>query len=182
MTHQLPVHLLVTIGIVAGGAACSRPGQDAQPAAKTNTAAPAPSDVSPAPVPQSVVLNGCLQEGTRGAYILTELNEPKHPDSSKPGVIAQERTDAARHAYRLLSTRETDLSKLVGKQVNVEGKETQEQVPPVAEATTGNAGAKNGKTTRIKQDDLAKVQVDSIRALGKPCGRSTHRKAKSKRT
>jgi hypothetical protein len=183
MTRGLPLHLLVIVGMGVGIAGCSRAQQEAPPQTTANTAV-VPAETKPAPVEQPVVLNGCLQEGTRGAYILTQLSEPKHPDSSKRGVVAQERADAARHAYRLLSTRETNLSKLVGEQVRIEGKETHgtDAIQPVAADPSSAPNKKADTNHRIKQDDLASVQVDSISPLGKSCGGSTHRKARAKRT
>jgi hypothetical protein len=182
MTHPLPVHLLVILGIGAGIASCSRARQDASH--ETRNIAVAPVDTKTSPVEQRVVLNGCLQEGIRNAYILTELDEPEHPDSSKAGVIAREKADALRHTYRLLSTRETNLSKLVGKQVRVEGTETtgSEALPQAAADISGGSSKKADTNTRVKQDDLPQVQVDSISPLGKACGGSTPRKARAKRT
>ncbi len=186
MTHPLPVHLLLALGLSAAIPACSRSRPDIAHDTKT-TVPSATAETKPAPVAQPVVLNGCLQKGTRGVYILTELSEPKHRDSSKQGVIERERTDAARHAYRLISVRESDLSKLVGKEVRVQGIETQASdlnPPPAAAATAGEPAshiADATGATRITQQDLAKVQVDSIRTMGRGCGGSTHRKTGAKR-
>jgi len=182
MTHQLSVHLLLVVGIGAMAPACSRAQQEAPPEQKANSA-PAAAETKAAPVPQRVVVNGCLQEGTRGSYIVTELSEPAHPDSSKPGVIAQERREAAARAYRVLSVHDTDLSKLVGKQVRVEGTEirTSDLVPPAApDGQAKNRTDANAKD-RIKIEDLATVQADSIESLAKSCGKSSPRKGRSKR-
>jgi hypothetical protein len=161
MTHQLPIYLLLTLGLGAGASACSRARSDTAYDTKTNVPSAATEAKTPS-APQSVALDGCLQQGSRGVYILTELNEPDHPDSSKQGVVARERTDAAQHAYRLLSDRDTDLSKLVGKEVQVQGVETRaSDLNPPADATS---------VTQIKQQDLARVQIDSIRTVGNSCG------------
>jgi hypothetical protein len=171
------MHLLLALGLGACVFACSRAAQSTAENAKPVVAA----ENKPAAVSEPVILNGCLQEGTHGAYILTELNEPKNPDTAKGDAIAQERVDAARHAYHLLSVREIDLSRLVGKQVRVEGKQMQAAEPALSSGGTAGPADENEDPTEIRQRDLAKVQVDAIRSLGKSCGGSTDRKTGSKR-
>jgi len=136
-----------------------------------------------------VTLTGCLQQGNHGAYILTELNEPSTPDSSNPGVVASERTAAAEHAYRLSSTaHDTDLAKLVGNKVRVEGTETQaSEVPAVRnegrDATGSTSTDRADKATaaeRIQQGDLAQVEVNAVQKVADACGGRTDKGRQSR--
>src|SRR3954454_16152963 len=67
VTHQFSIPLLAAFSLCAAVSACSR----SQPDKAPETKAEAPSatvETTPPPVPKQVVLNGCLQEGTRGIY------------------------------------------------------------------------------------------------------------------
>jgi hypothetical protein len=126
-------------------------------------------------------LTGCLQEGKHGTYILTELNRPKRPDSSNPSVIEREELAAAEHAYRLASSEEQDLAKLLGRKVHVEGAVTKRSdlgasnnaqgglrsVGTAGQANEAKAGASDDR--QIEESDLAKVEVSSVREVAKAC-------------
>jgi hypothetical protein len=129
---------------------------------------------------QSVSLTGCLQEGSRGTYILTDLNRPKQPDTSSPVVVAREKLAAAEEAYVLSSHTKTDLSGLVGDRVHVEGtlaspSDLLGTQPKAGGESVGTAGAmgevkaiESGRV--IKEKDLAKVDVVALRKIADTCG------------
>jgi hypothetical protein len=129
---------------------------------------------------QPVSLTGCLQEGDRGTYILTELNRPKQPDSRNPKVIAEDKLAAAEEAYVLSSPTATDMSKLVGNRVHVEGtlaraSDLSSTQPNHDRKSVGTAGD-SGELTAIesghviKEHDLAKVDVTSLQKVANACG------------
>ncbi len=153
----------------------------------TPAAAPPIAEAKPAPVTEPISLIGCLQEGHGGTYILTTLNEPKHPDSSKPSVVASERLKAAEKAYRLSARETTDLSKLVGTRVRVEGTVSKPSELLARNAagveSTGTAGHEAGTASaarKIEQDDLAKVDVSSVQKVAATCGSRARGKHHSK--
>ncbi len=183
--------LLLAAMVAAGLAApaCNR----ADVKSKTETPAPAqasnptPAATKPTPPPQ-VKLTGCLQQGTHGTYILTALNRPAQPHSSDPSVVAREDLAAASHAYRLSASSDKNLSKLVGRTIQVDGTVTQPSdlgpsTTPSA-GTVGTAGDGTRPASRasgrhhIDQGDLAKVEVSSVTEIANVCGK----RAKARRT
>ncbi len=139
---------------------------------------------------ERVSLIGCLQEGQRGAYILTELNSPAHPDSSNPSVVEHERVAAAENAYRLTSSPANVLSKLVGRRVRVDGtlaKPSDLVASNAADRVTGTAGRNHEAKAvesgqKITQSDLAEVNVSSVKKLANTCGTQAARsRLRSKR-
>lgn len=166
----------VAVGFTAG---CNRDHQQTTilPHAAVSEPAPIPP---PTAQPEHVTLTGCLQEGKAGAYILTELNEPSQPDSSKPAVVAQEKLAAAEVAYRLLSNDHQMLAELVGSRVRIQGNVTRPSDLMADNNTnrghsTGTAGQsdeikaiESGRI--IRQHDLAQVDVSSIEQIANACG------------
>ena len=166
--------LAVVLGLATLG--CNRASRPAASQAPPASTAPV-AETKPAPVTEPISLIGCLQEGHGGTYILTELNEPKHPDSSKPSVVASERLRAAEQAYRLSARDTTDLSKLVGTRVRVDGTVSKASDLVARNASsaesTGTAGHEAGTASSartIDQDDLAKVDVSSVQKVAATCG------------
>jgi hypothetical protein len=159
--------------------ACDRNNRETASAQTTRSTAAAVASTAAAKT-QPVSLTGCLQEGNRGTYILTELNRPKQPDSSNPTVIAGDKLAAAEEAYVLSSKTETDMSKLVGNRVHVEGtlaraSDLSSKQPNADRKSVGTAG-QSGELTAIesghaiKEHDLAKVDVTSIQKVANACG------------
>src|ERR1051326_5763047 len=109
---------LVTFGIAAVACGTSSHHESATGQTSRSTTA---TEHNVATETTPITLAGCLQAGNRGTYVLTELNAPKQPDSSNPVVVADEKLAAAEKAYVLSSDKPTDLSKLVGNRVHVEG-------------------------------------------------------------
>jgi len=124
-----------------------------------------------------ITLAGCLQAGNRGTYVLTELNAPKQPDSSNPVVVADEKLAAAEKAYVLSSDKPTDLSKLVGNRVHVEGTlaRSSDLVGNKSGGTVATAD-QSGEVEAIesghviREKDLAKVHVSSVQKIADTCG------------
>ncbi len=172
----------VAIGLAAAAVlglatvACNRSNQTS-----SNQVAPAPqpaTNQAAAPTNQPVSLIGCLQEA-HGSYILTRVNEPAHPDSSNPSVVAQERLKAAEQAYRLDARDTHTLSKLLGKRVRIEGTVSKasdlvaRNGGDLATGTSGRAATAAGRT--IKASDLAKVDVTSAQKVANQCGSRSRR-------
>jgi hypothetical protein len=123
-----------------------------------------------------------LQKGNHGTYVLTELNRPRHPDSSSPAVVAREKLAAAEEAYVLKSDTNQDLSKFVGDRVHVEGTvKRAADLSGTQPTSTGKAGqATDLKAVEsghaIKEKDLAEIQVTSFQKLADTCGTRTARR------
>jgi hypothetical protein len=130
------------------------------------------------PTTQPMRLTGCLQEGNRGTYILTELNRPQQPDSSNRVVVAREKLSAAEEAYVLRSGQHADLAKLVGARVHVEGTLAR---PSDLLGRRGNGGTttsvgaagevkaiESGRV--IREKDLAAIDVTSLQKVANTCG------------
>jgi hypothetical protein len=159
------------------GSSCDREGT--QSAGSGNTAAQAPAPSPAPPAPQPINLTGCLQQGKGDAYILTALNEPKQPDSSKPAVVEREKVAAAREAYRLKADDSNELSKLVGHRIRVEGTLARRaDLPAAPSESVGTSGQQADKKAassepKISQDDLAQVDVRSVQSIANACGAPT---------
>jgi hypothetical protein len=163
--------------------ACGRSHREtatAQTATPTTAAQP-----SPAPPTEPVSLTGCLQKGNHGTYVLTELNRPRHPDSSSPAVVAREKLAAAEEAYVLKSDTNQDLSKLVGDRVHVEGTVKRAADLSDTQPTSAGLAATAGQAAEVKavesghaieEKDLAEIQVTSFRKLADTCGTHTARR------
>jgi hypothetical protein len=147
--------------------------------ASVQTGSATPVTTAETPATQPVSLTGCLQEGNHGSYILTELNSPKHPDSSDPAVVAREKLAAAGEAY-VLSTDKAPISPtLVGDRVHVEGILARASDLPGTHQTSGDARGAAGRTGElkavesgrlIKEGDLAEIRVNSVQKVAGACG------------
>jgi hypothetical protein len=144
--------------LVAGAAACNR---TADREARGHVGAP-------------INVTGCLQKGDgMHTFVLTQVNEPTQSvgttgTTANPGTIAREQMREAKHAFELDGDND-ELSKLVGKQVSVEG--------TIKEASDLNKRAeearKDNKAPDLGAGDLAKVDVKTIAAVSDTC--SDHR-------
>ncbi|HEY2904782.1 MAG TPA: hypothetical protein VGJ29_02720, partial [Vicinamibacterales bacterium] len=147
-----------------------------QTARTDTTSASAPAPTAAPSMPQSVTLTGCLQEGKGNTYVITELNEPKQPDSSQPAVVERERLAAAEKSYRLKSDDTAGMAKLVGHRVRVEGTLTRRanlpESPSGSVATSGQRDDRKAESTPqdISQKDLAQVDVRSVQSIANACG------------
>lgn len=170
---------VVAVGLAALG--CNRAGKSSnETSVPSPVSATAPSTAK-SHQPEHVSLTGCLQEGSHGTYILTELNRPAMPDSSNPSVVAQEDLAAAVHAYRLSASQDQKLSKLVGRTIRVEGALTQPSDLVASNTAAGGPVGTAGQGTQtaarvsgrrqISQGDLAKVEVSSVMKIANVCGR-----------
>ena len=117
-------------------------------------------------------LTGCLQKGSGlNTFVLTQVNEPTRSvgtsgaQQTPSGAVAQEQMREAKHAYRLDGDND-QLSKMVGKQVKVEG--------TIADssdlAKRANESRDENKPPDLDAGDLAKVDVKTIAAVSDSCG------------
>jgi len=117
-------------------------------------------------------LTGCLQKGDgMNTFVLTQVNAPTRSvgttgaTETQPGAVSKEQMREAKHAYRLDGD-DDELSKLVGKQVKVEG--------TIAESSDLNKRAAESRDDNKPPDlgagDLAKVDVKTIAAVSDACG------------
>jgi hypothetical protein len=176
-SHRITSAALVTsLAAFALAIAACRTDHRVTTAAQTTSTTSAPT----AATTQPVSLTGCLQEGKRGTYILTEVNTPQQPDSSNAVVVAREKLTAAEEAYVLSSNTAADLQKLVGGRVHVEGTVTRPfDVPGRQAKTGGESAATAGQTGDVKaiesgrvinEKDLALVHVTSLQKVANTCG------------
>jgi hypothetical protein len=127
---------------------------------------------------QPVHLTGCLQKGSRGAYILTRMNVPEQRNPSNEAGVARDRAAAAEQAYRLTGNGDNDLSKLVGAEVRVEGTMTKRSDLTAKNGTENGAVGMSGQSSGsnkasnrdIDQGDLAEVNVSSVEKVSDGCG------------
>ena len=144
------------IALAAGSTACNR---EADRAARGHEGAP-------------INLTGCLQKGSgMNTFVLTQVNAPTRSvgttgaTETQPGAVSKEQMREAKHAYRLDGD-DDELSKLVGKQVKVEG--------TIAESSDLNKRAAESRDDNKPPDlgagDLAKVDVKTIAAVSDACG------------
>jgi hypothetical protein len=179
---------LVVSCAVAAAAACDN-------ANTTNTAANRNTAGTTAPVTDTaradqrndadhppVALDGCLQKGTAGTYLLTRLNEPAHKDVGSSGparAVEQEQLWLARNEYRIDPQHDVKVDDLVGKQVHVTGTladradlpTSREQADHDREHPTATTGGAKGAD--IKQGDLAKIDATAVTMLAESCGGKT---------
>jgi hypothetical protein len=111
-------------------------------------------------------VTGCVQRGDgSNTYILTSVNRPAEAigTTGDPSGAAREQIRSASGAYRLRmeGNDRSKMDDLVGKQVRVIGKMITSDSLPQPQADTAN---------RIKQGNLAEVQVASITMIGEVCG------------
>lgn len=180
---------------VAAAAACSNnnantsasnPGNTTGTTAATDTAHPGQSNNSAVHTPVSI--NGCLQKGTGGTYLLTRLNEPAHKDVGSSGpasAVEQEQLWMARNEYRIDPQHDVKVDDLVGKQVRVTGTIVDAADLPTArqeadrdrrDQPTATSGTADRNSTRdangadIKQGDLAKIDASAVSMIAASCG------------
>jgi hypothetical protein len=198
------MHLRLLIGTCAaaaliGAAACSN-----ENAPRTDTTTPPPASAADTTKgtsgsddthQQPITLTGCLQKGDGSAYILTELSEPSAGKASPADAnkVEREQINAAEHAYRLSAAKDTnddDWDKLVGKKVKVEG--TLAKRADIDDhnkvGTTGNSSDLNRADTKansndrdrvkIKEGDLAQVDVNSLQQVANACGNGSAKRAR----
>jgi hypothetical protein len=179
LVRPLPRLLLTSVIAVGFAAGCNKEPQH-HTATASNSAVGEVAPAAPAATqPQHVRLTGCLQQGKRGAYILTDLSEPTPPDSSKPGVVAREKLAAAEEAYRLSSSDNHQmLAALVGNRVRVDGNVSKQSDLMTDRTDRDRAAGTAGQSDEIKaiesgrvirQADLAQVDVSSIEKVADAC-------------
>jgi hypothetical protein len=173
-----PRLILAATVAVSFAAGCNRDHQQTTTLPHAVVSEPAPIPLATAQ-PEHVTLTGCLQEGKAGAYILTGLNEPNQPDSSKPAVVAQEKLAAADAAYRLSSNDHQRFARLVGRRVRIQGNVIRPFDLMVDKSDRDHSTGTAGQSDEIKaiesgriirQHDLAQVEVSSIEQIANACG------------
>ena len=121
---------------------------------------------------ESMTLVGCMQQGDgRNDFILTEDNTARDitgTAGSSPSA-EQQRLQAAAKSYRLTDA-DQDLHQYVGKQVRVIGTLVEPtDIPTTADGTAGS------DRPRIRERDLAKVDVGTVETVAESCGSSQRR-------
>jgi hypothetical protein len=182
---------------VAGAAACNNANTtntsaDRTPASST-TADTARTDANrDKPVNQPIALDGCLQKGTGGTYLLTRINEPAHKNVGSTGsgsAVEQEQLWLARNEYRIDPAHDVKVDDLVGKQVRVSGTlvdradlpSAQQQKERDARDASNNSRDVNrpaattgsDKGADVSQSDLAKIDATAVSMVAESCGSKT---------
>jgi hypothetical protein len=166
-------------------AANKNPNPNATPTpAATNDQAKANENAQP------ITINGCLQQGKYGTWIVTRLNEPSKKEvgtSGSAAAVEHEQLREAENAYRVDAPSDVKMDQFLGKQVRVTGKLTDRgDVAKSANdtaATSGSASANDKKADKgldISQRDLARIDASSVTATGPACGNgkaSSHKAA-----
>ncbi len=127
--------------------------------------------------PRPITLTGCLQKDGSD-FILTQINEPP-----KGEPVAQQDLKEAEHAYRLnaKNANDDDWSKLVGRQVHVDG--TMAKASDLAQkvGTSGSndrtANGHDSDRMKIHESDLAQVDVSAIQQVAANCGNHSAKSA-----
>ena len=118
----------------------------------------------------AITVNGCMQEGSsQHDYILTHLNQPAiavgASAAAHPAVVERDELQDARNAYRLEPKKGLHLDRLVGHQVRVSG-----NLAEPAHLPANVPAAANGNPLRIKESELATVNVTSAKEIRNSCG------------
>jgi hypothetical protein len=120
-------------------------------------------------------LTGCLQKGAdSGDYLLTVVNQPSEAVGTagvvSPAEVAREETRAATHTYRV-SGKGFDLESLVGRQLRVSGtiEEGSDVWRKTREAKQDAAESAQPQVPRIKEGDLAKVNMTTVDKINEVC-------------
>jgi hypothetical protein len=181
---------------VAAAAACNSSTSSNVPATGTNADANRTSAADTARTDQQakadahapIAIDGCLQKGSGGTYLLTRINQPAHKDVGSSGAstnaVEQEQLWLARNEYRIDPQHDVKVDDLIGKQVHVVGTLADAADLPTASeqadrdrrdqpaATSGRADrdAGNAKGADIKQGDLAKIDATAVSMTAQSCG------------
>jgi hypothetical protein len=121
---------------------------------------------------EAVNLTGCLQEGKRGTYILTRLNEPAQRGVGTSGdgiAVEREQLREAANAYRVEAKNQVDMEEMLGKQVRVTGVVSKGADLP-SQPTATNGTGRDDTREKIDQGDLAKIDADSVTVVADNCG------------
>jgi hypothetical protein len=124
-----------------------------------------------------ITVVGCLQEtgGITGSYILAQNSSSAPVGTGGSKDIAGAHVDAAMKSYRLDGDGDR-MKDLVGKQVRVVGKVTEESDVAHSAPRTGSATdpAPRGSAAEERKDidagDLAEIEVASIEKVAEMCG------------
>jgi hypothetical protein len=136
-------------------------------------ASPAMNDAASAPDDAPISISGCLQNGDRGSFIVTEINSVSQPSvgsNGTPEAVGREQMRQAAKAYRVDPKGDIDLESLVGKQVSVRG--TVEERADLPQGTTGTTASADRADSRddMDQGDLAKIEATSVSMIAEQCG------------
>lgn len=135
----------------------------------------------------AVTLTGCLQQGSgSNDFILTPTRSQASRSVGTSGsataapqsdVVGQEQLKAAEHDYKLNGDSD-QLKKLVGAEIRVSGRlasrgdltaQNHPEGTTAQNKATGTSGRSNQNRQDIDQNDLAKVDVDSVTAVADTC-------------
>jgi hypothetical protein len=139
-----------------------------------------------------ISIDGCLQKGSGGTYLLTRINEPAHKDVGTTGPassVEQEQLWLARNEYRIDPAKDVKIDdSLVGKQVHVTGtiadradlptaQQQQQQAerdmrdrPAATSGASANGSNASDKGADISQGDLAKIDASAVSMVADSCG------------
>ena len=120
-----------------------------------------------------ITVTGCLQHDG-GTYIVTRLNEPSQKGvgtSGSAAAVEHEQLREAANAYRVDPKQDTDLDKMVGKQVSVSGTVEDKANLPQASGTSGQSAPDD--RADIGRSDLAKISAQTVSVVADNCGGAT---------
>ncbi len=164
---------------IAGTIACG----NSNPSTNANSSTPQPApatDQKAENTPTPITVTGCLQHDG-GTYIVTRLNEPSQKGVGTTGsnaAVEHEQLREAANAYRVDPKQDTDLDKMVGKQVSVSGTVENKADLPKASGTSGQNDANDRPD--IGRSDLAKISAETVSVVSENCGGTNTAKSHSK--
>jgi hypothetical protein len=154
---------------IAGTIACGT--NDRSTNASSSTPQPAPAaDQKAENSATPITVTGCLQHDG-GTYIVTRLNEPSEKGvgtSGSAAAVEHEQRREAANAYRVDPKQDTDLDKMVGKQVSVSGTIEDKASLPQPSGTSGQSAANDRPD--IGRSDLAKISAETVSVVAANCG------------
>ena len=167
----------VSVLAIAGTIACGNNNRATDTNKATVPAAAPATDQKAENQATPITVTGCLQHDG-GTYIVTRLNEPSRKGVGTSGsatAVEHEQLREASNAYRVDPKQDTDLDKMVGKQVTVSGTVEDKANLPQASGTSGQSAASN--RADIDRGDLAKISAETVSVVATTA--APHRLAKA---
>jgi len=164
---------------IAGTIACGNNNRSTNASSSTPPPAPA-TDQKAEKAATPITVTGCLQRDG-GTYIVTRLNEPSEKGVGTTGsgaAVEHEQLREAANAYRVDPKQDTDLDKMIGKKVSVNGTLEDKANLPQASGTSGQSSANDRPD--IGRTDLAKISADNVSVVSDNCGGAAGAKGHAK--